>query len=105
MHHTGCELPINRSGHVTREIRRTHKAGAKHQAALARRAEEHERAAEANLRRLEREWAEEARKSKNITCTPARRAPRLSRAARAVARIIFLSYFVSLTARATWQNE
>ena len=57
----GCKLPINRSGHVTREIRRTHKAGAKHQAALARRAEEHERAAEANLRRLEREWAEGAR--------------------------------------------
>ena len=57
----GCALPINRSGHVTRECRRTHREGAKHQAALARKqwaeAEEARRYGE----EMGRRWAEEAR--------------------------------------------
>ena len=32
-----CELPINRCGHVPREVRRIHNQGAKHQAALVKR--------------------------------------------------------------------
>lgn len=36
-----CALPINRCGHVTRECRRTHREGAKHQRAL-----------------IEKQWAE-----------------------------------------------
>ena len=54
-----CELPINRCGHVTRECRRTHREGAKHQAALARKqwaeAEEARRWGEEFRRKCEEE--------------------------------------------------
>lgn len=56
-----CELPINRSGHVTRECRRIHREGAKHQAALLRQCAEKQATHALQLAQWRREWAEEAR--------------------------------------------
>ena len=52
----GCELPLNRSGHVTRVCRRTHREGAKHRAAVAEQERAWWEAAEAlrRQRRVER---------------------------------------------------
>ena len=57
----GCALPINRSGHVTRECRRRHREGAKHRAAVATQQREREEAHARELAQWRREWAEEAR--------------------------------------------
>ena len=54
----GCELPINRCGHVTREVRRAHREGAKHQAALLRQCAEKQAAHARQLAQWRREWAE-----------------------------------------------
>lgn len=56
-----CALPINRCGHVTRECRRTHREGAKHQAALLKQCAEKQQAHARELAQWRREWAEEAR--------------------------------------------
>ena len=55
-----CELPINRSGHVTRECRRIHRAGSKHQAALTRQQREREEFYE----RFQAHQAEQARQQR-----------------------------------------
>ena len=50
-----CELPINRCGHVPREVRRIHNQGARHQAALLKRRSEQAE----EKKRLDSQWQRE----------------------------------------------